>query len=408
MSRRLSVLKLAHDTCHFVGKRTYERTILSGLTWGSSPGAGSVRTDSIEYAAKCPVCQMYARTTYFDRAPIKAVTRDAVVFRNFQMDMFGPIIPGEKLKHNFALIVICSASRYPFVFPLSKVNSKSVCDALLKMFEITGIASEMVITSDNASYFRSSLMHEFMQRLGITPRFSTPYHPEGHSLAERGIQTIQTLIAKLASEHRNSWTSYLGAVLWAVREVPNATTGLPPHLLVFGQLRSGPLAILRESWLGERELQTDVNVTAEKYLADLLVKLEVANEYANQRSKAEQNRFVRTYNRRARDKYFSVGEKCLILQKDDSSSAIFAQWKGPAEIIAIKSPHSYVVEYNGSQYHLHANKLRKFHVRVVDVECNNTMYATPELLDQHAGNCSCAIIYEQDSDFGEVTVIDSL
>jgi len=93
MSRRTSVLKLAHDTCHFAGKRTYERIILSGLTWGCSPGAGSVRTDSIEYAAKCPVCQMYARTTCFDRVPIQAVPRDAVVFRHFQMDVFGPIIP---------------------------------------------------------------------------------------------------------------------------------------------------------------------------------------------------------------------------------------------------------------------------------------------------------------------------
>jgi hypothetical protein len=230
MSRRMSVLKLAHDTCHFAGKRTYKRIILSGLTWGCSPGAGSVRSDSIEYAAKCVVCQMYARTTCFDRVPIEAVARDAVVFRHFYMDVFGPILPGEKLKHNFALIVICSASRYPFAFPLSKVNSKSVYDALLKMFEITGVAHEMVIKSDNASYFRSSLMREFVQRLGITPRFSTPYHPEGHALAERGIQTIQKLIAKLASEHRNSWTSSLGAVLRAIREVPNATTGLPPHL----------------------------------------------------------------------------------------------------------------------------------------------------------------------------------
>jgi len=86
-----------------------------------------------------------------------------------------------------------------------------------------------------------------MSKLDVSPRFSTPYHSEGHSLAERGIQTIQTLIAKLANEHRNSWTSHLGAVLWAIREVPNATTGLPPHLIVFGHLRSGPLAILRES-----------------------------------------------------------------------------------------------------------------------------------------------------------------
>jgi len=79
---------------------------------------------------------------------------------------------------------------------------------------------------------------------------------------------------------------------------------------VFGHLRSGPLAIIRESWLGERELPADVNdrPTAEKYLIDLRAKLEMATEYANQHSKIEKSRFVRAYNRRARDKYFSVGE----------------------------------------------------------------------------------------------------
>jgi len=70
------------------------------------------------------------------------------------------------------------------------------------------------------------------------------------------------------------------------------------------------------------------------------------------------------------------------------------------------APHSYIVEYKyGSHYHLHANKLRKFHVRVDDVECDSTMYATSDVLDQQDVNSNCAIIYKQDSDFGDVSVI---
>jgi hypothetical protein len=212
-------------------------------------------------------------------------------------------------------------------------------------------------------------------------------------LAERGIQTIQSLDAKLASEHRNNWTAYLGAALWAIREVPNATTGLPPHLLVFGHLRAGPLSILRKSWRSERYIHTNVNGgNVEKYRCDLREKLEAANEYASQHSKAEQSRYVKNYNRRTRDKSFSVGEQCLILQKDSSSSALFAQWKGPAEIVAVKAPYSYIVACNGGQCHLHAKKLRTFHIGIDSVECNNTMYATPELFDEQAGNYNCAII----------------
>jgi transposase InsO family protein len=407
-SRRLEVLKLAHDTCHFAGKRTYERIILSGLTWGPSKLGGTVRSDSIDYAAKCPTCQLHARTTCFDRVPIQAVPRDAVVFRHFYMDVFGPICPNEKLRYNFALVIICSASRYPFVYPLSVVNTKSICEALLKMFEVTGIASEMVLTSDNASYFRSALMTEFTKRLGITPRFSTPYHSEGHALVERSVQTMQRLIVKLAGEHRNGWTSFLGPALWAVREVPNATTGLPPHLLAFGQLRSGPLAILRETWTGERDLPVKLPVGAAGYLTDLREKLVAAGEYAEQHTKAEQSRYVRTYNKTARDKHFSVGERCLILQKDDTGNSMFAKWKGPAEIVAVQSPYSYIVEYNGNRYALHANKLRKFRVHVDSAECNAALYASPETMSEVGGSYNCSVVYEDDVDFGDLSVIETV
>ena len=79
-SRRLSVLKMAHDTCRYAGQRTYEWSVLPGLTWDPSEYNNSVRADAIDYAAKCPTCQMHARTTCFDQVQIHAVARDPVVF----------------------------------------------------------------------------------------------------------------------------------------------------------------------------------------------------------------------------------------------------------------------------------------------------------------------------------------
>ena len=97
---------------------------------------------------------------------------------------------------------------------------------------------------------------------------------------------------------------------------------------------------------------------------------------------------------------------CLILQKDDTSNSLFSKWKGPARIIEVKSPYSYLVEYNGTQYHLHANKLRKFKVQADSAECNNVMYVTPEIIDENVGKCNCSIVYESDSDFGNITVVE--
>ena len=84
---------------------------------------------------------------------------------------------------------------------------------------------------------------------------------------------------------------------------------------------------------------------------------------------------------------------------------MFAKWKGPAEIIEIKSPYSYVVEYNGSRYHLHANKLRKFCIQADEAECDNAAYVTPDLFQEAAGVCNCAVIYTNDVDFGNINVV---
>jgi len=114
------------------------------------------------------------------------------------------------------------------------------------MFMMTGIASGMIISSDNGSNFRSALTSEFLTRLNISPVFSTPGHPNACGLAERYIGTIKNLVSKVAIEHKRVWHKYIGFDMWAIHEVPNETSKCTPFLLVFNRLPSGPLYILKE------------------------------------------------------------------------------------------------------------------------------------------------------------------
>ena len=85
---------------------------------------------------------------------------------------------------------------------------------------------------------------------------------------------------------------------------------------------------------------------------------------------------------------------------------MFAKWKGLAVVKAVKLPYSYIVEYNGSEYNLHANKLKKFHTSADEAECNSVLYVTPDVIDCVFDVCNCALIYEQDSDFGVIHVVE--
>jgi len=73
-----------------------------------------------------------------------------------------------------------------------------------------------------------------------------------------------------------------------------------------------------------------------------------------------------------RPKSFTVGEQVLILSPDSTTSKVFSKWPGPATVIEVISPHSYLVEIDGSRRHLHADKLRRYHINLDEVICKQT------------------------------------
>jgi hypothetical protein len=389
--RQPHVLRLAHEISggHMAMKKTRDRIRLSGLTWPT------LTASCKRYCSSCEICQKRARITCYDSVPITAIPRATEVFSHWFCDVLGPLNVHENMEFNYCLVMIDSASRWPACFPLRRVTAKSVCLAMINLFQYTSMGTSVtMVSSDNASYFKAALTREFMSRIGISPRFHVPGYPSSTGLVERAIGSIKGLVAKVAAEHPKKWTSYLPYVMWALREAPNETTGVPPYLIVFNRMPRGPLAILRESWLGNRDLPISLGKTAEDFLAEIKDNLEAARSYVDEHTRNAQRKYVHYHNLRTRPKKFEVGDKCLILQPDSTSSRVFSQWRGPATIVDVKSPNGYIVELNGKRMHIHANSLRPFNVRVDQLTCSRT-----ELLHLFSEplNCNdCAIVYEDD------------
>jgi len=112
------------------------------------------------------------------------------------MDCLGPLFSNQKVEYNYALILCDSNTRYPFAVPLRTLTAKSVCNALLQIFQLVGIPS--TIRSDSASNFTSSLTTTFLKILGCTPNFNVPARPQQTGLCEKLIGTLKNLINKVA------------------------------------------------------------------------------------------------------------------------------------------------------------------------------------------------------------------
>ena len=384
------VLRMGHDAPfagHMAAKATKSRIRLN--FWFPK------MDDKIkDYCSSCGVCQMRTPVKVADRVPITPIPRgDELPFTHLMMDCIGPILPDSdpaiaKPEFNYAIVIVDKFSRWPMAYPLRSMNARAVCDALLQVFMTFSIPK--VISSDCGSNFTSKLTQEFLKRLGCSPRFNTPGHPEASGLVERCNQSLKAMIYKLAQSDPRGWHKLLPFVLWSLREKPSSTTHISPYTLVYGTLPKGPLSVLKECWAGERELPFNIGKSPEEYLQTLKENLELAKTYAEYYSDIEQKRYADQYNLRSTDRRYSVGDKVIVLAPDLGGAKLYSRWQGPGTVVEVKSPYSYIVEVDGKRRHVHANKIRGYKERIADAIVNN-----------------CSVIFEKDQDFGSVEVVEN-
>jgi len=108
----------------------------------------------------------------------------------------------DNTEFKYAVVMVDSATRFPFAKAIRTPNAKNVCDAILDIWQFTGVSA--VLISDNGTHITSELNQEFLERLGCAPRFITQSHPNANGSCERMVGTIKRLLCKVAMEHPKS------------------------------------------------------------------------------------------------------------------------------------------------------------------------------------------------------------
>ena len=149
-------------------------------------------------------------------------------------------------------------------------------------------------------------------------------------------------------------------MLFAYREVPQASTGFSPFELLYGRRVRGPLDVLRESWTGDDPDQKDVL----QYIVQMRDRLSSMMEIAHQNKEEAQISQKTWYDRAARDRSFEVGDKVLVLLPS-SAAKLQAKWQGPVAITRRIGDLDYEVIFGKrkSRKIYHVNMLRKWHER---------------------------------------------
>lgn len=254
------------------------------------------------------------------------------------MDIVGPL-ERSSAGHRFILVISDYATRYPEAIPLRSITTPKIIQALIQLFSRFGIPGE--ILTDQGTNFTSRLMGQLNTQLGIKAVRTTPYHPQTDGLVERFNQTLKNMLRKFVADTGKDWDKWLPFVLFAYREVPQASTGFSPFELLYGWQVQGPLDLLKESW-EKPDPKKEKGIV--QYVLEMRDRLEQYREQAKENLMEKQQAQKRWYDQHARLRQFKPGQKVLLLLPT-STHKLLTKWQGPYTVARKMGPVTYEVHH---------------------------------------------------------------
>ena len=352
---RSSILSLAHDhvlSGHLGVRKTLDR-VQRHFYWPK------MRQDVADYCRTCHSCQVTGKPNQvIPKAPLKPIPAFEEPFSRVIIDCVGPL-PKSKTGNEYLLTIMCASTRFPEAIPLKKITAPNIVKALVKFFTMFGIPK--VVQSDQGSNFMSKLFQQAMHELDVHQVSSSAYHPESQGALERFHQTLKSMLRNYCHEHTKDWDEGVPLLLFAIREVVQESIGFSPFELVYGHSVRGPLKLIKEKWLGDDYAQ----ISLLQYVCDFKNRLHDALDVARENLKSAQDEMKTWYDKRSRDRSFSVGDKVLVLLPI-SGSSLQARYFGPYVVDRKINDLNYVIatpDRRKSKQLCHINMLKAYHER---------------------------------------------
>ncbi len=242
--------------------------------------------------------------------------------------------------HQYILVIFNNVTRYPEAFPLRSINTSNIIQALVQLFSRVGIPEE--ILTDQGTNFTSRLMGRLHRQLGITAIRTSAYHPQTDGLVERFNQTLKNMLRKFVSDTGRDWDNWLPFLLFAFREVPQASTGFSPFELLYGWQVQGPLDLIRKSWEDPACKEEERGIV--QYVLEMRDRLERYQEQARENLKEAQIAQKVWYDQNAKQMQLQPGQKVLLLLPT-STNKLLAKWQGPFTVVRKTGPVTYEIHH---------------------------------------------------------------
>jgi hypothetical protein len=314
-SLRQEVLKLAHQGHQGIVKT---KARLREKVWW--PG---IDRQCEAFCKRCHGCQVVSQPN--GPEAVVATPMPEGPWQDLALDFVGPMPTGEYL-----LVIVDYYSRYFVIKIMKSITTERLIEAVEETIDVFGIPYS--VTGDNGPQLVSREFENYLERLNIRHRKTTPKWAQANGEVERQNRTLLKAM-RIAHAEGKDWRRELRYFLRAYRTTPHCVTGVSPAELMFKRVLRTNMPMLRQTeYDGEvrdRERQQKLRST----------------EYANRNVKPKEN--------------IAPGDVVLMRQeKENKLSPSF--WPTPVKVVDKKGTQVTVRTPEGNRYKRNLSHVKKY------------------------------------------------
>ena len=305
-----------------------------------------MRQDIRHTLAKCTTCIAHSRNrdkTIMGEMPVPVSPMQMV-----SIDLCGPFVTS-KQGNKYVMNVICHHTGWAESYCIPDKTSDTIWRTFSNYF-IPDHGVVEVLLSDNGKEFTAKPFTDYLDKLGIDHRRSTPLHPQSQGRIERFNRTFKEMLTKRINNQPESWEDHVGDALFAHRISVSSVTGYSPYYLMYGRQPRVPLTRLLQASTKASHFGNRLDNLAEAF----------SNTQQNTRDVRQANRD--RINKKANAKAIEVGDTVVLLVPEPVTFS--SKWE----------PQWQVTRVSGLTCHLRnqvTGKIKKVHrdqVKLVDPE----------------------------------------
>ena len=305
-----------------------------------------------QYIKSCRQCSQFNVSRQKPPGLLQPIEPPNDVFQIIGMDWWGPT--QKSLTGNrYVLVITDRLSNYVIARASPTNTAQDTARILMEELILHHGPPDKIIT-DQGLHFNNDLLQAISTLIGSKHIFSTTYHPQTNGQTERWNSTFSAQLAKYCNVDHNNWDVYLPSVVYAYNHGVHQTTGFTPYQLAFGRTPRNSFDLPASTFRFTKPSDYFRQVLKYKQIVSQQAKAHIFRQQRSSKLRYDRNRQNPTYR---------IGD--LVWTKVlTGRSKLMARYTGPASIVQVLTPVSFLVRYDdGRQVQVHSSSLKPVYNR---------------------------------------------